>query len=179
MKKSIERVALYFPHEGRGVVETDVSNKCGVATLRFVVIDQDGRIKNGIDGWTNDLIARAQWNLDKLSPDVRTSDVRTYGWELEYRAPFTVDLRRAETMLKMLRRIAKADASLPVRATTFGQWVVLMCRALGVKDFVMAKSDGGWSYDENQHCCGNIVDAQGWIDGVIGPHLPVIEDMAT
>jgi hypothetical protein len=168
MGKSKERVALYFPHEGRGVVEIDRSlGKCGVATLRFVVIDKDGQIRNGIDGWTNDLIARAQWNLDKVS-----EGVRTYGWELEYRAPFAVDLRRAEQMVKTLRRIAKADASLPIRATTFGQWVVLICRALGVKTLVVAKSDGGWSYSENQHHIGDITDAQSRIDNAIEPHVP-------
>src|SRR3990167_7815546 len=43
---------------------------------------------------------------------------RTYGWNVRYRAPFTVELVDAERMAKALRRIAKIQEKFPIRPTT-------------------------------------------------------------
>lgn len=168
MKKLIERVALYFPHECKGVIDVDHAQGWATATLRFVVINEAGKIGNGIDGWTEDLIVRAQWNLDKP----REQGDKTYGWIIEYRQPFAVDLQRAELMVKTLKRISKAVAALPIRPTTFGQWVVLTLTVLGVKEVVAATNAGGFSYDETEHHIGEIAEAQYRIDDAIEPHLP-------
>lgn len=166
MKKLIERVALYFPHDDKSVVS--LHDQCGTVAFKFVVIGEDGKIRNGLDQWMGDLTVRCQWNTDRVCETAP----HTYAWEIEYRDVYAVDLRRAEIMTKTLKRIAKAEAALPIRPTTFGQWAVLMCKALGIDEIVAAKNAGGWSYSETEHHIGEIAEAQWRIDNAIEPHLP-------
>lgn len=64
----------------------------------------------------------------------------SYGWDVEYRDVYTVDLRRAEMMVRVLRRASKAIDRLNDQfgyAATFGAYVLRAAKALGVKRFML------------------------------------------
>jgi hypothetical protein len=75
-------------------------------TLRFtarpVRVTADGAIRNLTDTFAGeplaDLTITAQ--LDHVA-----ADQRPYGWRTEYRQPYDVDLRRAQTVVTVLRKI--------------------------------------------------------------------------
>lgn len=59
----------------------------------------------------------------------------SYGWSVEYREPYTVDLQRAEQMVKALRQIGRRQDKvheLIGRPATFGQYLARAAQALSV-----------------------------------------------
>lgn len=70
--------------------------------------------------------------------DGSTDKRHLYGFELEYREPFSVDARKASAMAKTLRtleRKLRALAEKQGRPTTFGQYVGQVAQAVGAKRF--------------------------------------------
>lgn len=63
----------------------------------------------------------------------------SYGWDVEYQV-YSVDLRRAETMVRLLRRVNKAMDRLNDQfgyAATFGAYTLRAAKALRVKRFIL------------------------------------------
>lgn len=114
-------------------------------TVRPVYIDaDDGRLRNYIDSFGKEPLADLTINAqaDYVSDDA-------YGWRVEYKQPYSVTLRDAETMVKLLRKIdkglAKLDAKLG-RAESFGAYVARVAIVLGVEHFGK-KVDANHDYD--------------------------------
>lgn len=82
-----------------------------------------------------------------------------------------VDRRRAEHMVKMLRKIERAEQGLPIRPQTYGQYVQLMCQALGVQKAAYLVGNGAGWHDENEYTIRDIRDIGGNIDGRIAEFL--------
>lgn len=64
----------------------------------------------------------------------------SYAWDVEFRDVWSVDLRRAEMMVRVLRRVNKAMDRLNDQfgyASTFGAYVLRAAKALGVKRFIL------------------------------------------
>lgn len=96
--------------------------------------------------------------------DGNKSEGKTYGWQVTYRDIYSVDLREAERMTKMLRKASKVK--MPIQPETFGQFAVLMAKALGIKKFVRNIDPDRWSssYDEQKHAILDIRDGGRIID---------------
>jgi len=93
---------------------------------------------------------------------------RTYGWNVRYRAPFTVELVDAERMAKALRRIAKIQEKFPIRPTTFGQWVALTAQGLGIETAAKYLTHKGGFYTDNEYrFFVDMRETQGAIDTTI------------
>jgi len=77
------------------------------------------------------------------------SKFKPYGFSCEYRHVYIVDLRNAEVMCKMLKRIDKASEKWVVRPETFGQYVSLVCQSINITDAVHARdgTETGWHND--------------------------------
>jgi hypothetical protein len=128
-------------------------------TLRFTVrpvgVTADGAIRNFTDTFGGeplaDLAITAQ--LDHVA-----ADPHPYGWRTEYRQPYAVDIRRAQTMVKVLRKI---DGGLErMRAQlghpeSFTAYLARIARTLGATRFCWAVEARGWSYDDNEHRFGD------------------------
>lgn len=105
-------------------------------TLGFVLVNADGEPRNpdeydypGYPGLT----ITAQANV--WTP-ARAGDGATYGWKLEYSQPWSVDLRRAESMVRTLRKAERGmTKTYAERGDTadFAEFVGRVATALGVK----------------------------------------------
>jgi hypothetical protein len=114
--------------------------------ISIVTINERNEVRNPSDSaWGEDaftapyasLMFRAQGNV------LKAEERETYGWSLEYREVYSVDLNDAERMVKMLRKIA--NVKLPVQPRTYGQFVQMMCRALGITVAVQLSGKAtGW-----------------------------------
>jgi len=71
---------------------------------------------------------RCQWNAGGDWAD----DEVTYGWSTDYRDVGTVDLKRAECMIQMLRKIREIEATFPFKPKSFGEYVVVMAQRIGL-----------------------------------------------
>ncbi len=98
------------------------------------------------------------------------NDAKPYAYAIEYRGLSTVNLRDAERMLKMLKRIEKATKSFPVAPETFGQFVQLMCQALKVTHVVKDGKGNGW-HNETEHTTWKVSEIQWLIDRQISEFL--------
>jgi hypothetical protein len=79
---------------------------------------------------------------------------------LHYYSPYCVNLEDAERMVKMLKRVKKANAALPIEHPTFPQWVVLMASAIGVKYVVQERGgDASW-HTRTQYYIAPVREAQ-------------------
>jgi hypothetical protein len=70
----------------------------------------------------------------------------TYAWNVRYRNVGVVELKRAQHMAEMLEKIQRAEKSLPSRPRSFGEYVAVMTKGLGLKSDVAAygeKCDSG------------------------------------
>ena len=136
----------------------------------FVVINEDGGVRNPSDSSIDgdqakfaDLHFRCQ-----ITPGM--AEDKTYAHGLYYRNVYSVELEDAERMTKMLRRIRKAEENFPVRPESFGQYVQLLCHALGVSGAVKATSEGDW-HSEISYATFRPGEIQWLIDTRIGEFL--------
>jgi hypothetical protein len=124
-------------------------------TLRFtarpVRVTADGAIRNFTDTFAGeplaDLTITAQ--LDHVA-----ADQRPYGWRTEYRQPYDVDLRRAQTMVTVLRKIDRGLERMRGQLghpESFTAYLARVARALGATRFCWATERRGWAYDDYEH----------------------------
>jgi hypothetical protein len=89
---------------------------------------------------------RAQWERDDKKRGV-------YGYRLSLHVDDTFEYSEdAQALVDVLKRVEKARQSLLIQPTTFGQYVTLMCDALGVKRFVYPtepREEKRWSSLDN------------------------------
>ncbi len=98
-------------------------------------------------------------------------DLKPYAFSLEYRGIHSLDLRRAESCIKMLRKIDKASEAFPVRPETFGQYVAMMAKALKITGALQTPENGGRWHDETQYIRWAAKDIQLLIDRQIGEFI--------
>jgi hypothetical protein len=97
-------------------------------------------------------------------------ELAVFGHHLSYYDLFSVDLSRAERMVALLRKIRKAEATLPVNPSDFGQYVALLAPAVGIKYMVMAEDDDTETrnhYPSGWYRIRPIRDAQVYIQNLI------------
>lgn len=124
-------------------------------TLRFTVrpvrVTADGTIRNITDTFGGeplaDLAITAQ--LDHVA-----ADPHPHGWRTEYQQPYAFDLRRAQTMVGVLRKIERGLERMRAQLghpESFTAYLARVARTLGATRFCWATEHRGWSYDDNQH----------------------------
>jgi hypothetical protein len=136
--------------------EQDSRLTCGTAYGHVVVTF--GYLENGQarglsgGGWHEiDAFGDLQVRNQVSSGDPSSSGDGSYGWSTEFRNVFSADLRRVESMGKVLRKVARGlekerDANgCPV---TFGQYAARALRALGIKQAMVLKQ-GEWPSRED------------------------------
>ena len=128
----------------------------------FVTVNAQDQVRNcpsDYGEWHeyNSLAFRSQASVDM-------SEGKAYGYSCEYYDVGNVDLARATAMVGVLKAIGKADESFPVRPATFGQYVQLMCKALGVTRAVQDRSEGNHAHDETEHTYWRLSDIQWLVD---------------
>jgi hypothetical protein len=131
--------------------------------IRIVKIGERAEIRNpGSDDAFDGLVFSCQW--DQRKP----LDI-TYGWQVQYRDCYIVDLNDAKRMFKTLQRIEKITGSFAVRPVTFGQYVSLHAAALGIKQGrrESPRSTHSTSYSENTYITLDLHSVQYAIDDLI------------
>lgn len=101
-------------HDIRFIVRTEVKTFPDVVTVRLVPVDltSDG-IRSPLFSWSGS--DDAAWDsLDALYITAQNSrddneGPRWYGYDTEYREPYSVNLDRAETMVKVMRKVKRAQ----------------------------------------------------------------------
>lgn len=126
----------------------------GTITVQFVRVYDVGPVHNiGFNnGYDKDadldgLTIRAQYESKARPSDWPGS--RVYGWDIWYQDCYSVELKRAEAMVKRLRSInAKMDKLEQQfgRPATFGAYVLRVCQIVGAKLFADV-SDDNWSWE--------------------------------
>ena len=143
---------------------SDRLSKCATLSIGIVRIMETGQIRNPSDHPFTDAQFYVQWNGE----DDATRPEHTYAWSLNYANVYSVDLDKAERMVKFLRKVEKAESKTPIRPTTFGQYVTLMASALGITKLVKPSSaNAGWDYDSGNDSVYPVSDAQYAIDSMI------------
>jgi hypothetical protein len=127
---------------------------CATWTLRFVVVTPEGKVRN-LDGSTRGsrmfsaLKFHSQWEPAR-------PDRGVYAQSLSLRdIRDTARVSDVEELLEILKKAHKIHASLPVRPSSFGQFVVLMCQGIKIKRVVIRGervNNSGWSqYDDYEY----------------------------
>ena len=81
-------------------------------------------------------------------------------WEMLFRDCYSVGFKEAERMLKLLKKAQKLSDALPVRPSTFGEFVVAMSKAFKVKHFIKLEGrDRGSFYSDNRYTMHPIEEA--------------------
>jgi hypothetical protein len=139
----------------------DAGQNHGSATAN-TIRNASGELMRGL--WLKDLEVRSQGEM-------HATPRRLYGWSVEYRNVFSVELREAERMAKTLKtihaRMEKADQTYG-RPATFGAYLARVAVAIGADTFI--RPDGpqrGWSYAENGQRVMSIGDGVYHIDRMI------------
>ncbi len=158
-----EKLAVHVGH-----VKADYNYGSQVFEYGIVTIDAQSRVRNCSDLYPEtadfyDLRFRCQVSkgIDELKP---------FAYSCEYRGVYSVGLREAERMIRVLRKIAKAEDKFLVRPTTFGQYVSMLARALGITEVVQDGQGNGW-HDETEHVFWKLSDCQYVIDAQIATFL--------
>ena len=81
----------------------------------------------------------------------RDGSLHISGFELSYRSPFSVNLHKAQEMVKLLRTAKRRMDAQPIKPRTAGQFAVQAATALGLKGLAIPVTDYGWSYSENSY----------------------------
>lgn len=77
-----------------------------------------------------------------------SGELETFGYDLQYRNVYSVDMQRAAGMLAMLRKIRRVHLALPVQPSDFAQFVTLLAPKIGIKYMVTAEDEGT---EQRQH----------------------------
>jgi hypothetical protein len=151
----------------------DKTGEHGVWKLRFADIsrgidameypdkfDATGRMFNG-------LTVYVQWT--------RSEHGKTYAWNFYYDGVDIENVDVAEAHLSMMRRIKKAREQMIVWPATFGQYITLVTRGIGVKTFVRRgerRDNPGWRSLSDHYYIPNNVDnyLSNVIDNEISKH---------
>ena len=131
----------------------------------FVTMDVTGKVRNPSyehECWAN-LQFRAQVSHQEGE--------QPYGYSLAYSQVYSVELREAERMVKMLKKAEKADERFPVRPTSYGQYVQLMCSGLGVHGAVTPMTGNGRGYDDDTYQTWKLTEIQWLVDRRISEFL--------
>lgn len=99
-----------------------------------------------------------------------TGAFKEVGWELEYHNVFSVDLAKAERMLKMLKRVRKAHSDFPIAPSGFAQYVALLGAAIGIKYMVTAENEETERrnhYPDGWYRIRPIRDAQNYVSSLL------------
>lgn len=81
-------------------------------------------------------------------------------WEMLFKDCYSVGLKEAERMLKLLKKAQKIQDAFTVRPTTFGEFVVAMSKAFKVKHFIKLEGrDRGSFYSDNRYSIHPIEEA--------------------
>ena len=94
-----------------------------------------------------------------------------YAWGCEYHSPYTVNLSRAQAMVKTLARLRHQLVKLNDTegyAVTLGQYMVRVARAFGIRKF-MIRTDparNGWS-SSGTYSMLSLADGQQHVDGLV------------
>lgn len=126
-------------------------------TLSLCYLNEQGELRNYVSSGSLDEDPYADLRISALADrDATMGD--TYGWSTEYRDVFAVDLRRAEAMVKVLRRLTRELEKLNGElgyAESFGAYCARVAKVLGVKKFGW-KTDGRSStYADNEYRFGD------------------------
>lgn len=101
----------------------------------------DGEVRNFVDGvMTDEPFA----DLRITAQHDERSSTGPYSWRVDYFQPYTVGLRRAETMVKTLRRIDRRMAAMQTELgypESYAAYVARVGKVLGVKSY-------GWRSEE-------------------------------
>lgn len=141
--------------EVRLLVSVDASRDMGQSLMSLVVAPvyagEDGFLRNYTDSWGDEPMAdlRISAQADYVSEDA-------YGWRVEYAQPYSVDLRRAEMMVKTLRKVQRGldrmERDLGY-AESFGAFVARVGKVLGVSRYGWISEHGevSWQYSDNTY----------------------------
>lgn len=142
--------------EVRLLVSVDVSHDPGFSpVMRLVVspvyVGEEGWLRNFTDLWGDEPLAdlRISAQADYASEDA-------YGWRVEYAQPYSVDLGRAEVMVKLLRKIQRGldrmERDLGY-AESFGAYVARVGKLLGASRYGWESDNGerSWQYSDNTY----------------------------
>ncbi len=147
-----EKLAVHVGH-----VKADYNYGSQVFEYGIVTIDAQSRVRNCSD-------------LYPETADFYDLRFRPFAYSCEYRGVYSVGLREAERMIRVLRKIAKAEDKFLVRPTTFGQYVSMLARSLGITEVVQDGQGNGW-HDETEHVFWQLKDCQYVIDAQITAFL--------
>lgn len=79
---------------------------------------------------------------------------RLYAWECRFRDVFSIDLRRAQRIEKTLTAIDRHFTKTAAKyghPESYGAFVARAAEAIGADAIVIADSNRGWSYADNDH----------------------------
>jgi hypothetical protein len=128
-------------------------------------------VRNILDGFGgDDGLANLQASAHSYKSDPATDDSAFFiGYAPEYRTPYSVELERAEAMVRTLRKIKRAldkDSETYGTASNFAEWLPRFARAVGVKDkhpFIIRQGKQTAMYDEGDYAERSADHAQRWI----------------
>ncbi len=127
------------------LLHSEVSDGCGssdVLRLSVSVLGMlpDGDLRNYLAGsWPAQPLA----DLRVTAQSDSASESESYGWRVEFRDSYAVDLARAEEMVKVLRKVSRGMAKLEAQfgyCESFGAYVARVASVLGISRF-------GWRTD--------------------------------
>lgn len=132
---------------------------------RFVYFNEDDRVRTPSSGASRSPFAELEIHC-YIDPGMSVSG--TYGWSCRYTEASFVDLHAAETMVKALRKIdrymGKMDGEIGY-PQSFGEYMVRVCAALGVKIFGISETNNNGGHDENRYRWGGQEYGQGIVKG--------------
>ena len=116
----------------------------------------DGKIRNPSSGLRTedplaDFVVSAVANQD---PSLGEQQGGTYGWHRGYKDVYTVDVCRAEIMVKHLRKLDRDMAKLEQKlgfADTFPIYLTRVAFCLNISQFGRRVGGSGWSYDTHEY----------------------------
>lgn len=149
--------ALYFSKTDAST-DTYSGERSGSLHVRIVTIQPSGKIINmDSDDPFSDLAFYCQW-CESLSAG------EPFAWTVRYRDVYTVELRTAERMLKVLKRAERILSGFPVRPVTFGQWLALMAAGFGITTLVEPTTRRGSCYADDEYKTWKGADVQYIVD---------------
>ena len=143
--------------------------------LHPVKVTADGTIRNFSTGsWDIEPLADFQLSA---SVDRSVDSSAPYGWTAEYRNAFSVDLRRAEQMIKLLRKVDRGMEKLRGEwgyPATFPVYVSRVAKIIGATSFGFAVDKGrGWSYDDGEYRWTDVDGMTYRINDIVREHQKV------
>lgn len=166
--------------ERRLLVSSEVSDMgfgCD-PVLRLVVsvvgVGEDGFLRNLLDSsWPRepmaDLVITAQADRSGSSSDA-------YGWRVEYKQPYAVELLRAEEMVKVLRKVSRGLDKMERElgyCESFGAYVARVGKVLGMSAYGWLADDSpsasgpGFQYSDGRYRWTDAVGMASYVQGLV------------